>query len=137
MMSGPTSIREVFKMPEFFLALAAIIIGIVGGIALVYGNLLGITTVLTGLVMGATSAVSMGYLKTALLKEILSLKTISSVLGFLHFFNSLIILASAGVGAWTGWMTLVSSLLSLYAAYLVLFRKKEVMAPPIVATKPL
>jgi hypothetical protein len=110
--------RDVLKMPELFLGIAALLIAIVGGVTLKYGNVGGIPTLMMCLIMVTSILVSLDFLKFRVFKETFPIAAISAAIGVLLLVSAIVIMTD-----WTGWVTLVASILSLYATYLKLFPK--------------
>lgn len=120
-MPGPLTLGEIFRMPELYLGVAAVLVAVVGGTSIAYGNVQeGIMTLATALIMLMSVVVSLGYFGGRGLKGMFSLATISMAMGLLLLVNSVLSFVVGGWGWWTTWTTLASSLLSLFAAYLSL-----------------
>jgi hypothetical protein len=120
MMPGPLTLRDILGMPEFFLGFAALLLAVVGGTSTAYGNIQGIPTLVTAGIMIMSVMTSLGYFRGRRFRGMFSLTTIAAVMGILMLVNSALIFWSWGLEEWTAWTTLISSLLSLYAAYLSL-----------------
>jgi hypothetical protein len=120
MMPGPLTLRDIFRMPEFFLGLAAILLAVVGGTTTAYGDITGIPALATAIIMILSVMVSLGYFGERRFRAMFSLPTTAAVLGILMLVNSTLIFWHWGFEQWTGWTTLISSLLAIYAAYLSL-----------------
>jgi hypothetical protein len=120
MMPGPLTLGDVLRMPEFFLGLAAILLAVVGGATTAHGNIWGVPTLATAAIMIMSIMTSLGYFRERRFREMFSLTTIAAVVGILMLVSSPLIFLEWGLDEWTGWTTLISSLLALYAAYLSL-----------------
>ncbi len=115
--------RDPLKMPELFLGIAALLQIIVGGAFAAGGNLQGYSTMFTGLVMALSALVSLGHLRYKIIREVLLIKSISAVFGAILFLNAILTFSGFGLLIWTGWATMVSAILSFYAAYLSIFHR--------------
>jgi hypothetical protein len=121
MIPGIRLVLEYFKVPEFCLALAAVLVLLVGIVASAGGSPLGPPYLPIGLMMLSSALNSRGYLAIPRLDEILPVLPVSGILGILLLFSSLLSFAYGG-GWWTTWVIFAASILSLYSAFLKLRR---------------
>jgi hypothetical protein len=110
-------------MPEFFLGLAAVLIAVVGGTTLAYGDEGGAPSVVWATIMGLSVLFSIRRLRLPKIKEMFFLPTISFTSGLLLLVGSAMLFGRWGAEQWTAWTTLSSSILSFYATYLALYPK--------------
>jgi hypothetical protein len=108
-------------MPEFFLGLAAVLIAVVGGTTLAYGDEGGAPSVVWATIMGLSVLFSIRRLRLPKIKEMFFLPTISFTSGLLLLVGSAMLFGRWGAEQWTAWTTLSSSILSFYATYLALY----------------
>jgi phosphatidylserine synthase len=121
MMPGPLTLGDIFRMPEFFLGLAAILLAVVGGATTAHGDITGIPSLVAAIIMIISVMISLGYFGERRFRGMFSLTTIAAVMGIQMLVNSILIFWGLGrFEEWTGWTILISSLLALYAAYLSL-----------------
>jgi hypothetical protein len=120
-MPGMLTLRDILRMPEFFLGLATILVAVVGGATTAWRAVQGIPVLASAVIMGLSVLTSLGFLKARVLREVFALTPISAVMGIMLLVNSILTVVSYGPGTWVVWVGLVSASFSLYAAYLRLF----------------
>jgi hypothetical protein len=116
----PITLQDLPNLPEVFLGLAGLLMLIVGAWALgqPFGGAAGGTYIVMGLIMGASALISLGFMESPLSKNMFSFLTVSATFGFLLFVIWIGALTMpGGSGLWSTWVILISSLLSLFAAY--------------------
>jgi uncharacterized membrane protein len=106
----PITLQDLPNLPEIFLGLAALLVIIAGAAG---GNPV---IVVMGLIMGLSALISLGFMENPLSKNMFSFLTVSATFGVLLFIMWIEDIVGATVG-WTPWVILISSLLSIFAAY--------------------
>ncbi len=121
MQPKPITAQGIMYQPEVFLLIAgllALIAGVAGA---------AVNNVIIGLIMLGSAAISLGFVEVSLpLKSMLSFLTVSATFGIVLLLGAIQLLVTNGIGlaGWPTLVTLVSSLLSLFAAFRAMVLKK-------------